>query len=160
MEWFVRAFVKASVAWLAAGVTLGVGMAARPAWAVYRPAHVHMVALGFVAMMIYGVAYHVVPRFSGHPLHGRRAAGWHWWVANAGLALVVAGFALRAVGSPAGTPVLAAGGVLSALGAYAFAYVIWRTVDGPAARRAVGSSTHRSRRAPLPQAAVVGPGAA
>jgi cbb3-type cytochrome oxidase subunit 1 len=62
MEWFVRAFAKASVAWLAAGVTLGVGMAARPAWTVYRPAHVHMVALGFVAMMIYGVAYHVVPR--------------------------------------------------------------------------------------------------
>lgn len=100
MEWFVRAFVKASVAWLAAGVTLGVGMAARPAWAVYRPAHVHMVALGFVAMMIYGVAYHVVPRFSGHPLHGRRAAGWHWSAANAGLALVVAGFARRAVGAP------------------------------------------------------------
>jgi hypothetical protein len=76
MEWFVRAFAKASVAWLAAGVTLGVGMAARPAWAVYRPAHVHMVALGFVAMMIYGVAYHVVPRRGaprGVPRIGRAA---------------------------------------------------------------------------------------
>ena len=45
-------------------------MAVRPAWAVYRPAHVHMLLLGFVTMMIYGVAYHVVPRFAGFPLHG------------------------------------------------------------------------------------------
>jgi hypothetical protein len=29
MDWFVRAFVRSSVCWLAAGVTLGVAMAAR-----------------------------------------------------------------------------------------------------------------------------------
>jgi len=61
MEWFVRAFLKASLAWLAMGVTLGVAMAAYPPWTVYRLAHVHMVLLGFVTMMIYGVAYHVIP---------------------------------------------------------------------------------------------------
>jgi cbb3-type cytochrome oxidase subunit 1 len=79
MDWSVKAFVKASLAWLALGVTLGVAMAARPGWAVYRPAHLHMTLLGFVAMMIYGVAHHVIPRFVGHPLHSRRLAGWHWW---------------------------------------------------------------------------------
>ena len=42
MEWFVRAFIKASLAWLGLGVTLGVAMAAHPAWVIYRPAHVHM----------------------------------------------------------------------------------------------------------------------
>ena len=98
MEWFVRAFLKAGLAWLALGVTVGVAMAAHPAWTVYRPAHVHMVLLGFVTMMIYGVAYHVVPRFAGFPLHGRRAAGWHWWASNAGLALMVTGFAARTAG--------------------------------------------------------------
>src|SRR5438067_1802072 len=36
-----------------------------------------------------------------------------------------------------GTPLLAAGGILSALGAYAFAYVVWRTIDGTRAVRAV-----------------------
>ena len=134
MEWFVKAFVKASVAWLAAGVTLGVAMAAHPAWTVYRPAHAHLNLLGFVTMMIYGVAYHVVPRFSGHPLHSRRLAGWHWWAANAGLLLMVAAFLLRphAAVSPLSLPLLVAGGTLSALGAYAFAYGIWRTIDGRA----------------------------
>ena len=136
MERFVRAFLKASLAWLVLGVTVGVAMAARPAWTVYRPAHVHMVLLGFVTMMIYGVAYHVIPRFTGFPLHSRRAAAWHWWASNVGLALMVAGFAARATGAAAGTPVLAAGGTLSALGAYTFAYVLWRTIDGPASMRA------------------------
>ncbi len=53
MDWFVNAFLKASLAWLAAGVSLGVAMAVHPAWAIYRAAHLHMNLLGFVAMMIF-----------------------------------------------------------------------------------------------------------
>ena len=136
MEWFVKAFVKASVAWLAAGVTLGVAMAVHPAWTIYRPAHAHLNLLGFVTMMICGVAYHVVPRFSGHPLHSRRLAAWHWWAANAGLLLMVAAFLVRPHVPAAALPLLVAGGTLSALGAYAFAYGIWRTIDGRVAARA------------------------
>ena len=146
MEWFVRAFLKASLAWLALGVTLGVAMAAHPVWTAYRMAHVHMLLLGFVTMMIYGVAYHVVPRFAGFPLHSRRAAAWHWWTSNAGLALMASGFVLRARGGlSAATAVLATGGVLSALGAYTFAYVLWRTLDGPKAMRA---AARRARTTP------------
>jgi hypothetical protein len=48
---------------------------------------------------------------------------------------MVAGFGARAHGLPAGTPLLAAGGALSAAGAYLFAYLIWRTLDGPATAR-------------------------
>ena len=137
MDWFVRAFVRASVTWLAGGVTLGVAMAAHPAALAYRPAHMHMNLLGFVAMMIFGVAYHVIPRFSGAPLRSRRLAAAHWWMANAGLAAMVAGFVLRAGGwvpFPVATVVLAAGGTLSACGAYAFAFNIWRTIDAAAAQ--------------------------
>lgn len=130
MDWFVKAFIKASLTWLALGVTLGVAMAAHPVWVVYRPAHLHTVLLGFVTMMIYGVSYHVIPRFSGHALHSRRAAGVHWWLANVGLVGMVAGFVLRPHLGGAATPILATGGVLSALAAYLFAYTIWRTIDG------------------------------
>lgn len=136
MDWYVRAFLKASLAWLALGVTLGVAMAAHPAWTVYRLAHVHMLLLGFVTMMIFGVAYHVIPRFAGFPLHSRRAAVWHWWISNAGLLLMVAGFASRARGTAWATIVLGSGGTLAATGAYLFVYVLWRTIDGPAAMRA------------------------
>jgi cytochrome c oxidase cbb3-type subunit 1 len=129
MDWFVKAFVKASLAWLGLGVTLGVCMAAHPVWTIYRPAHVHMNLLGFVTMMIYGVAYHVIPRFTGHMLYSRRLAGGQWWMSNVGLAGMVCGFFLRPHVAAAGTAVLVVGGVLAALGAYGFIYNVWRTID-------------------------------
>ena len=134
MEWFTKAFIKASLAWLSLGATLGVAMAVHPAWAIYRTAHLHIMLLGFVAGMIFGVAYHVVPRFSGHPLLSSRLAGAHWWLTNVGLGLMVAGFSLRvsAYGASGGsTAALGIGGTLAALGAYAFAYNLWRTIDMP-----------------------------
>ena len=134
MDWFVKAFLKASLGWLAAGVSLGLAMAMRPAWAVYRTAHLHMNLLGFVGMMIFGVAYHVIPRFTGHRLHSHRLAGVQWWLANIGLALFVAGFVMlphTMFGTPARI-VVAAGGLISAAAAYIFVYNIWRTIDGPA----------------------------
>ena len=149
MQWFVRAFIKSSLAWLALGVTSGVAMAAHPVWTVYRPAHVHMTTLGFVTMMIYGVAYHVIPRFAGVALHRARAAAWHWWISNAGLALMVAGFVVRANDAAIGTPLLTAGGVVSALGAYTFAYVLWRTLDASPQLR-VPASAARAAGARLP----------
>jgi cbb3-type cytochrome oxidase subunit 1 len=133
MTWFVKAFIKASVAWLTLGVAAGIAMAVNPAWIVHRAVHVHIMLLGFVAMMIFGVAYHVIPRFAGTPLYSERAAGWHWWMANAGVVVMAAGFVSRDVGLPAGTWILAAGGLVAGAGAYTFAFLVWRTIDGPVA---------------------------
>ena len=144
MTWFVKAFLKASLSWLALGVSVGVAMAAHPVWTVYRLAHVHMLLLGFVTMMIYGVAYHVIPHFVGFELHRPVLAGVHWWFANAGLALMVSGFVARVLQPGAGTVILAAGGALSALGAYLFVYVIWRTIDGPSRLRAASERAARA----------------
>jgi cbb3-type cytochrome oxidase subunit 1 len=139
MDWFVKAFLTASLAWRAAGVSLGIAMAVHPAWAVYRTAHLHMNLLGFVAMMIFGVAYHVIPRFTGHPLHNRRLAGVQWWLANLGLVLFVIGLALlpNTMYSTPARIVVGAGGLLSGTAAYLFVYNMWRTIDGPARRRPV-----------------------
>jgi len=136
MEWFVKAFLKASLAWLAAGVALGVAMAVHPMWTVYRLAHVHMLLLGFVTMMIYGVAYHVIPRFSGHPLRSRGAARVHWWLSNLGLAAMACGFCWRVWSPERGTWLLGGGGTLSALGAYLFVWIMWSTMDGARTRTA------------------------
>ena len=132
MDWDVKAFIKTSVVWLTFGFVLGIAMAMYPPWTVYRAAHVHVMLLGFVSMMIFGVAYHVIPRFSGRALYSVRAAVWHWWIANAGLALMVVGFACRDSGKLIGTWVLSAGGLLSGISAVIFAVQIWRTIDGPA----------------------------
>ena len=52
MDWPVRSFLRASLTWLALGVTLGVAMAFHPGWTIYRPAHEHMNLVGFVTMML------------------------------------------------------------------------------------------------------------
>ena len=149
MDWFAKAFLKASLAWLGLGVTLGLAMAVHPPWTGWRTAHMHMNLLGFVTMMIYGVAYHVVPRFTGHPLRMPRLAGAHWWISNVGLALFALGLGLRGHGIAGAGPLVAVGGLLSALGAYAFVVNIWRTLDGPVRPPVVPPSAPSARRMPV-----------
>lgn len=54
--------------------------------------HGHMMMLGFVLMIIYGVGLHVIPRFGGYPLRSERVATVQFWLANAGLPLMIAGW--------------------------------------------------------------------
>ncbi len=122
-------FLKASLLWLALGVSLGVAMAVHPAWVVYRPVHLHLLLLGFVTMMISGVAYHVFPRFAATPLHAPRLMLVHFGVGNAGLVLVACGFVARAHAVAQAPIVLGLGGALSATGAYLLAWNLWRTLD-------------------------------
>ena len=133
MEPFVRNFIRSSLVWFGIGIIIGLSMAWWPAQhLVYRPAHAHAHLLGFVSMMIFGVAYHVIPRFAGSTLRSRRLAFVHLWVANIGLAGMVGGWLLRGwVGF--GTLLLAVGGGLTAIGAFLFIYNIWRTL-GPVKR--------------------------
>jgi cytochrome c oxidase cbb3-type subunit 1 len=131
MDPFVRRFIRASLVWLGVGVVIGLGMALNPAWIAFRPAHMHANLLGFVSMMIFGVAYHVVPRFSGRPLHRPGLAAAHVWVANAGLAGMVGGFVLRVYAADAGRALLGGGALLSAAGAFFFIYNLWRTLPAP-----------------------------
>jgi cbb3-type cytochrome oxidase subunit 1 len=122
-------FLKASLLWLGLGVSLGVAMAVHPAWVVYRPVHLHMLLLGFVTMMISGVAYHVFPRFAATPLHRPGLMAVHLGLANAGLTLVACGFVARAQAAALAPVLLGLGGTLSAAGAYMLAWNLWRTLD-------------------------------
>src|SRR5688572_524459 len=136
MDSFVRRFIKASLIWLTVGVSLGLLMVLWPRAIVYRTAHMHANLLGFVSMMIFGVAYHVLPRFTGRPLHSPRAAALHLWLANGGLAGMVAAFLLRPLAGTPAIPLLATGATLSAAGAALFIHNIWRTLDVPVTRPA------------------------
>lgn len=152
MERYVSGFLRASLLWLVSGTTLGAAMAMRPAWLGYRPVHLHLLLLGFVMMMIAGVAYHVIPRFTAAPLHAPRAAMAHLYVANLGLVLLAAGFVARVDAPAAAPPLLAGGGTLSALGAWLLAWNLWRTLD-----KAVVAPSRLPRARPLPTAPAAPP---
>ena len=128
MDWFVKAFIRASLAWFALGILLGIAMAAYPPWLIYRPAHAHMNVVGFLTMMVFGVGYQLLPRLFGHPLFSRRFAVAHWWAANAGLAGMVVGFVVRPHASGSSN-LVAVGGILFGLGALGFVYNMWRTFN-------------------------------
>ena len=130
MEDFVRRFIRSSLLWLGVGVLMGVWMVFDPGTALaYRPAHMHANLLGFVSMMIFGVAYHVLPRFAGRPIRSRLMARIHLVAANGGLALMVVGFMLRVSSYGAGTAILVVGSMASATGAFLFIGNLWATLE-------------------------------
>ena len=144
MEWFVKAFVRASLVWFTLGITLGLAMAIHPAWVIYRPAHTHMNTVGFMTMMVFGVGYQLLPRMFGHKLRSRGLAVAHWWLANVGLTLMVVGFMLAPSIGVKSVPVTATGGSLFAIGAFAFVYNLWRTFNAADARhRSTGGENSR-----------------
>jgi cbb3-type cytochrome oxidase subunit 1 len=131
MDRFVVGFIRSSLVWLGVGVVLGLTLTLWPGETlVYRPAHLHANLLGFVSMMIFGVAYHVIPRFSGNPLHSQQFPLVHLWLANVGLAAMVGGWMLRVAAPGITGALLPVGGTLSAVGAALFIYNLWRTMDG------------------------------
>lgn len=148
MDWFAKVFIRASLVWFILGITLGLAMAIHPPWVVYRPAHAHMNLVGFVVMMIFGVGYQILPRFFGHPIHSRGLAVAHVWLANLGLAGMVAGFFLAPNVGEKSIPVTATGGILWALGAYGFVYNMWRTFDAAERRRRSNDAKPDGRKLP------------
>ncbi len=95
---------------LAIGLLLGLaalwqitlGLALPVDWNALIEAHGHVQVYGFVALFLAGVAFHVVPRFRGRPLHRRRAA-------LAVLPLFALGALARATAQLADLPVLLLG---------------------------------------------------
>jgi cbb3-type cytochrome oxidase subunit 1 len=135
MEWFVRAFIRASLAWFTGGILLGLAIALHPDWVIYRPAHGHMNVVGFLTMMVFGVGYQLLPRLFGYSLYSRALAIAHWWLANVGLAALVGGFIAAPHIGTKSIPLTAGGGTLFALGALLFVYNLWRTFNAAEARQ-------------------------
>jgi len=136
----VRWFVRSALVWLVLGVFLGLGLAIAPArFAVLRPVHLHMNLLGFVTLMIFGVGYQVLPRFSGGRVLDERLIPINLLLSNLGLAILVVAWVLRALVpavAPAMGVVLGVGGLLASAGAIIFAVNLWGML-GEVPQRAV-----------------------
>ena len=83
MDKYAKAFVKSSLIYLGLGTILGVLMVS---WSdtrfIITRVHTHLNLLGFMAMMIYGVGYHILPRFMGRPVYSHRLGNIQVWLAN------------------------------------------------------------------------------
>ena len=86
MERVIVWYLRMSIIYFVLGVVIGIAMLLWPDAAIdYIPVHVHLNLLGFMTMMIYGVGYHILPKFSGAFIHSPKIMNIQFWVANAGL---------------------------------------------------------------------------
>ena len=126
-------FIYAALFYLFLGATLGVFFFISEGAEALEPLHVHWNLVGFVTFMIFGVAYHVLPRFRGRPLYSERLAWWQFWLANIGLLGLTLFMALDAYFAPGPyRPLAGAFGAVLALSFYLFIYVMARTLLEPA----------------------------
>ncbi len=85
MERFVRNFIVMSIVYLGLATFFGIIMLANPSYLYLRFVHSHLNMLGWVSMMIYGVGYHILPRFMGKKLKSTKIGEIQFYLANIGL---------------------------------------------------------------------------
>lgn len=86
MSEYPKFFIKAALIYLGLGILLGIAIGTMPEWSVrIRFVHIHLNLLGFMTMMIAGVAYHVLPRFAARGVPWPEGVKYHFIFHNVGL---------------------------------------------------------------------------
>ena len=89
-------FIKSSLIYFAVAVLVGLDITFMPGHlGSMMPVHAHLMLLGWITMMIYGVAYHILPRFSASPLYSDKMANVQFYLAHIGLIGMAVSFAMR-----------------------------------------------------------------
>lgn len=138
MSPLVRRFLKTAIGFLLAGISIGVyllirrelyGEFATPWW---TSAHTHAILVGFVMMMIAGVALWMFPRpeKDDRRFDPRLAEG-AYWLLTLGTAVRLAGELARpSVIAPELAWAIVAGGSAQALGLALFFFTMWTRIRG------------------------------
>jgi len=94
MDRFVKSFILMSIVYLAIATVLGIFMLGNPSLMPLKFVHSHLMLLGWVSMMIYGVGYHILPKFAGRFLKSKTMGEVQFWLANIGLVGMLAFYTL------------------------------------------------------------------
>ena len=148
MHSLVRRYLKTGIAFLALGLVLGLWMMAERELSERFPsrylvsAHTHAILVGFVMMMILGVALWLFPRPAKEDTrYSPRAAEVAYWLVGGGTALRVAGELARMGTNTSWLRIgTFATGVLQVVGILVFFYTMWSRIRpvGSQAREAQG----------------------
>lgn len=130
-----RWFVRSALAWLllalAGGVLLATGVAARipgTELVLPYPTYLHLVTVGWLTNLIFGVAFWMFPRYTAESPRGSDALGWTSFAGlNAGLLLRLIGEPAQLAGAGSRTLLLLSAG-LQLLGGWAFVLNTWPRV--------------------------------
>lgn len=115
-------FIRCAILYFLAAMLLGIFMSHAGAVYPYMPIHVHFNLLGWMSMMIYGVGYHILPRFSGKALWSDGLSVAQLWLANIGLLGMALGWAAHS------TPILLVFSIIEAVSVVFFALNMFLTI--------------------------------
>ena len=124
-------FLFTGLAYLVIGVTLGALFFIIPEIRVLRPVHTHLNLVGFITFSIFGIGYHILPRFRGNPLYSESMAWWQFWFSNIGLVGLIVFMGIGAYQySESVRVVQAIFGAILAMSMYLFIYNMLLTLIG------------------------------
>lgn len=141
MPLLIRRYIKTAFAFLVLGLLTGAvimvaqNLLGRPVPPLLIVAHVHVLLVGFVLLLIMGVATWMFPRpAQGDPRYRPELAGAIYWIMT--LATVLR-FAAEVVAAyrPGLRPLIALGGLGQVLAGFLFVYNMWTRVRAPSTLR-------------------------
>lgn len=130
-------YIRMSVLYFVAGGLIGLIMILFPdtprhhdLYMAHIPVHAHLNLLGFMSMMVYGVGYHILPKFSGQEIYSARIMDIQFWLANAGLIGIAVSWPFVRMGDAVALfrPLLSISAACSLIAAFLFALNILKTV--------------------------------
>lgn len=95
MDRFVKGFIVMSIVYLGVSTVLGIVMLAQQDMVALKFVHSHLNMLGWVSMMIYGVGYHILPRFMGRPLYSNKIGEAQFYLGNLSLVTMLLFYTLN-----------------------------------------------------------------
>lgn len=107
--------IKISVCYFTIGVCIGLYMSIAHSYTL-TPVHVHINLLGWTALTLAGILYHLFPHLASTVL-----AKTHFWLHNISLPIMMLGLAFVVQGNESLVPAVAAGGTVLVLAIILFA---------------------------------------
>ncbi|KAB2337318.1 cytochrome-c oxidase [Cytobacillus depressus] len=115
--------IKISALYFAIGVLIGYYMSISHSY-VFTPVHVHINLLGWTALTLAGILYHLFPNLAASKL-----GKWHFWLHNLGLPIMMISLAIMiTTQNDALVPFTATGATLTCLGVLLFVCNIWKNL--------------------------------
>jgi len=129
MDRFVKGFIIMSIVYLGVSAILGIVMLGNQNVMALKFVHSHLNMLGWVSMMIYGVGYHILPRFMGRALYSNKIGEAQFYLSNLSLITMLVFYTLNVyVPSSRYRMLLIASGIVQAITVFMFFFNMLMTL--------------------------------
>jgi len=129
MDKFVKGFIVMSIVYLGISSILGIVMLGNQNILALKFVHSHLNMLGWVSMMIYGVGYHILPRFMGRALYSNKIGEVQFYLSNIALVVMLLFYTLNVyVPSNGYRMITVAAGAVEAFTVFLFFYNMLMTL--------------------------------